>query len=258
MTDAPLIDSHAHVWDSSCHMVPGARYHPKYEATIDNYLRVLDANGIECAVLVQPSFLGVDNSYLLACLGAHPDRLRGIVVLDPRIGDAELADMNAAGVIGHRYNMVGRDAGILRTGSYRDLTARVTGMNGWTEIQARGGDWPDIARLMKDLRALVMVDHFGLPSALQCPGITALAGMDPARISLKMSAPYRQSMQDYAHAVRRLVEQDPCPALLWGSDWPWTQHEAQHSYRDCMNWLQNWATQEDRRNISSADKALGF
>ena len=40
MTDPPLVDSHAHVWDRSCVFVPGARYHPDYEATIDSYLQI--------------------------------------------------------------------------------------------------------------------------------------------------------------------------------------------------------------------------
>ena len=68
MEDTPLIDAHAHVWDRTCRMVPGARYHPDYEATIDTYLRLLDDHGIEKAALVQPSFLGTDNSYLVQIL----------------------------------------------------------------------------------------------------------------------------------------------------------------------------------------------
>ncbi|MEM1297841.1 MAG: amidohydrolase family protein [Pseudomonadota bacterium] len=261
MIDLPrsdLIDAHAHVWDRSCDFVPGARYRPDYEATIDTYLRVLDAHGIARAVLVQPSFLGTDNRYLLDCLRTHPDRLRGIVVVDPRITDQALADMAGMGVIGHRYNMVGRDPGVLRTGAYRDLTARATAFGWWTEVQAKGEDWPDIADLLRSDGARVMVDHFGLPSALTCRGIAALEDWDADRLCVKLSAPYRQSCADYVHAARRLTDSAPEPALAWGSDWPWTQHEGRHVYADCLAWLESWTDDRARATISAALGPLGF
>ena len=34
---------------------------------------------------MQPSFLGTDNSYLLACVKRHPARLRAVAVVDPTI-----------------------------------------------------------------------------------------------------------------------------------------------------------------------------
>lgn len=239
-------------------MVPGARYHPDYEATLDDYLRVLDVYGIARAVLVQPSFLGTDNRYLLEALRAHPDRLRGIVVVDPRTSDQALADMAGLGVIGHRYNMVGRDVAVLRTGAYRHLTARATALNWWTEVQAKGAEWPAIAQLMREDEAFVMVDHFGLPSGLNCPGIAALEAHDPTRMSVKLSAPYRQSTAEHRHAVRRLIDMAPSPDLLWGSDWPWTQHEGMHTYKDCIDWLAQWTEERDRRNIAAASIPLGF
>nr|CUV26796.1 protein of unknown function [Ralstonia solanacearum] len=39
-----------------------------YDATLPAYLAQLDAHGLSHGVLIQPSFLGVDNSYLLAAL----------------------------------------------------------------------------------------------------------------------------------------------------------------------------------------------
>lgn len=44
------------------------RYAPSYDATLPAYLAQLDAHGLSHGVLIQPSFLGVDNSYLLAAL----------------------------------------------------------------------------------------------------------------------------------------------------------------------------------------------
>ena len=51
-----------------------------YDATPEDYLRVLAANDMTQGVLVQPSFLGTDNSYLVASLRKYPGRFHGIVV----------------------------------------------------------------------------------------------------------------------------------------------------------------------------------
>ncbi|MEM5300204.1 hypothetical protein VSR82_39225 [Burkholderia sp. JPY481] len=38
---------------------------PDYDATLDAYLAQLDTHGVSHGVLVQPSFLGTDCSYML-------------------------------------------------------------------------------------------------------------------------------------------------------------------------------------------------
>lgn len=78
-----------------------------YDATPEDYLRVLGANGMSKGVLVQPSFLGTDNSYLVAALQKYPDRFRGIAVVAPTISGAELQKLQDAGVVGIRLNLVG-------------------------------------------------------------------------------------------------------------------------------------------------------
>ena len=60
-------------------------------------------------MLVQPSFLGTDNSYLVAALKEQPQRLRGVVVVDPMIAQSELDDLSTAGVVGVRLNLIGVD-----------------------------------------------------------------------------------------------------------------------------------------------------
>ena len=35
--------------------------------------------------------------------------------------------------------------------------------------------------------------------------------------------------------------------LIWGSDWPWTQHEQGHRYGDTLSWLELWASKPKAR-----------
>ncbi|MEM7056834.1 MAG: amidohydrolase family protein [Pseudomonadota bacterium] len=256
MEDTPKIDAHAHVWDRTCTMVPGARYHPDYEATIDDYLRILDAHDIEMAVLVQPSFLGTDNRYLLDCLKAHPSRLRGIVVLEPGTPGTALDDMTTLGVIGMRYNLLSLPPMWLSQPEYQILTSQAVQRNWWIEVQANGPDWPFVLQVLS--QADLMIDHFGKPSDVPCPGWEALLTRNPTKTCIKLSAPYRQQPFDLRLVARRLIKHYGADRCLWGSDWPWTQHEDAHSYAESVAWLHNWTETADRRVIGNRQELLGF
>ncbi|QRG26799.1 amidohydrolase family protein [Halomonas binhaiensis] len=79
------VDTHAHVFRADLPLAPGRRYSPDYDASVDSFLGHLNLHGVSHGVLVQPSFLGTDNSFMVAALRQHPSRLRGIAVVDPEI-----------------------------------------------------------------------------------------------------------------------------------------------------------------------------
>ena len=62
------IDSHAHVFKRGLPLSDTRRYAPDYDATPEQYIEILDRNGVSNAVLVQPSFFGTDNSYMVEAL----------------------------------------------------------------------------------------------------------------------------------------------------------------------------------------------
>ena len=70
-----------------------------------------DAVGIARGVAVQPSVYGLDNSALLSALQARPERLRGVVVIDPATPAAELRRLHGLGRprVGCRVESQGRD-----------------------------------------------------------------------------------------------------------------------------------------------------
>src|SRR5688500_20326153 len=100
------VDSHAHVFARGLPLAPQRRHAPDYDALLADYLALLDAHAVSHAVLVQPSFLGTDNRFLLDALRACPQRLRGVVIVEPVIGEDELAAMDRQGVCGIRLNLV--------------------------------------------------------------------------------------------------------------------------------------------------------
>lgn len=241
----PAVDTHAHVFDASCHFVEGRRYTPGYDAPVRRYVEVLDRAGVQHGVLVQPSFLGTDNTYLLAGLRAFPDRLRGVAVVAPDVTDAALIAMDTVGVRGIRYNLIGHDPALVAQPEYRALTRRVAALGWLIEVQSLGRDLPDVLDTLTADATKVVVDHFGKPSTAEPtadPGFRKLTEFtSDGPFWVKLSAPYRLGGLDpapYAAALRAHFGQQ---RLLWGSDWPWTQHEVATSYAECIGQIGVWA-----------------
>ncbi len=124
-TSLKTIDTHAHVFHRGLKLAPGRRYAPDYDAPLSLYLEQLDHNGMSNGVLVQPSFLGTDNSYLVECLKQTSGRLRGIAVVDPAVSADELHALDRAGVVGIRLNLVGQPLPDLTAAEWKTLLAEV-------------------------------------------------------------------------------------------------------------------------------------
>jgi predicted TIM-barrel fold metal-dependent hydrolase len=257
------IDTHAHAFTAACALVPGRRYTPDQEAPLARYLGELDQAGIDRGVLIQPSFLGTDNGYLLACL-AQSDRLRGVAVIDPGIEDETLAAMSTAGIVGMRLNLLGMDIGFVREESWQALFARVSRRNWHVELHAAANVLPLLIDALWPSGADIVVDHFGRPDpqqGMRDPGVGALLDKaESGRIWIKFSGPYRCGGDPNAYAAEFLQGFGP-HRIVWGSDFPWTQHSEGMSYRQSRDWLDAWIPDPDmRRQVlgESAAKLFNF
>jgi len=251
MPDPDLqIDTHAHAFTADCTLVPGRRYTPEQEAPLGRYLGELDRAGIDRGVLIQPSFLGTDNSYLLACL-AQSDRLRGVVVVDPAIADKTLAVMNDDGVVGMRLNLLGMDTEFVRDEPWQALFARVAHLGWHIEVHAQASALPKVLDALWLSTAPIVIDHFGRPDpaqGLRDPGIVALFEKAESRqIWIKFSAPYRCDGDADAYAAAFLERFGP-RRIVWGSDFPWTQYSEGMTYSKARDWLDTWIPDPDMRN----------
>lgn len=237
------IDCHAHVFTVDLPMAADARYRPTTDAPLGAYLRQLDAAGMACGVLVQPSFLGTDNAYLLDALAQCAPRLRGVAVVDASWSDGALSDLRAAGVRGLRYNLIGRPLPNLQSVVDRDLVTRAAAAGLHIEVQSEGAAWGTLLPQLLRLGATVVVDHFGRPEAAdpaQSAGFAAvLAAARSPGVWVKLSAPYR-FQADADAAARAILAAAGPDRLLWGSDWPWTQHPDVTSYTGLRDRLSTW------------------
>ena len=236
-TSLPTIDTHAHVFHRGLKLAPGRRYAPDYDAPLALYLEQLDRNGMSNGVLVQPSFLGTDNSYLVESLKTSGGRLRGIAVVDTSVTADELRALDRAGVVGIRLNLVGQPLPDLAAGEWKALLGNVKSMGWQVELQRNASDLAVLAPQLLDHGVTVVLDHYALPDpklGVADPGFQSVLKLGATRnVWVKISAPYRNgaSGESFAKEAYPLLRKAyGLDRLLWGSDWPHTQFEASQAY----------------------------
>ncbi|CAB3815610.1 2-pyrone-4,6-dicarbaxylate hydrolase [Achromobacter mucicolens] len=259
------VDTHAHVFHQGLALADTRRHTPDYDATLAEYLGLLDAHGMLHGVLVQPSFLGTDNSHLVQALRAAPARLRGVAVVALDITDTELQDLAGAGVVGIRLNLVGLDSPALQTPAWQSLLARVNALGWHVEIHLQAARLDGVMPALLAAGCRIVVDHFGRPDpalGVSDPGFQYLLRQaDSGRVWVKLAAPYRNWAAAACAASGRLATQQLLDAytperLMWGSDWPHTEHRHLASYAAATQWLDAWIDDPAQRRAVLADTPL--
>lgn len=246
-------DCHAHVYETVT-AIGGARYIPARPAPLADWLAYQDAHGMRGGVIVQVSFLGTDNSEMCTAL-AHLDRSLfasvGVVPLD--VSDEELDTLARNGMRGVRWNLV-RGAALpdLSTAPIRQFLAKLRDRDLHLELHLEGPRLAPVLPALADQGLNLVIDHFGLPSEPDTnndPMIRAVAGLsDRSGLHFKFAAHYRTAFDLVPHATE-LLSLLPADHIVWGSDWPHTQHEG------CVDYAEVWTRSKDWGDVSDAAAA---
>jgi len=266
---ANAADCHCHVfgprekypWAANRLYTPPAVY-------LDDYLAMLRATGFERGVLVQTGLYGTDNRFLTDALKMHPQRLRGIALIDESFTERQLRDLAEAGVRGFRVNRTAK------TGLAFDVARRLaerTKELGWhVQFLLDVEDHPDLDTLLGSFATEVVIDHMGRPDprrGVAAPGFQALIRLlKSGRGWAKLSAPYRTSLEpppyhDITPFARALVAAAP-DRLVWGSDWPHVLLETEMpNDGDLVDQIAEWvpdAGTRERILVGNAARLYGF
>ncbi|WP_416066939.1 amidohydrolase family protein [Rhizobium sp. ZK1] len=221
------IDTHFHVFRSGAPLNTPRSYTPDIATTAD-WITFADRLGVGRGILVQPSVYGLDNQVLIEALTAFPDRLRGIVVIDPETVPEEIARLDRLGVRGVRINT--RNKGGLPLAAAEKLAAAIRDF-GWSlQLQISPDQIGDLAGRLPQLGVRFVIDHLGfmpLADGAWCEHVPALQRLaDSPGGYIKLTAPYRLTSErnyaGFAEVAQALAASHP-EKLLWGTDWPHTE-----------------------------------
>lgn len=257
---APLrADCHVHLFDPErfpygpdAHSTPA----PHETAPLSLLLEVMAAQGVTHAVIVTPtSGYGTDNSAAIAALAAHPDRLRGIAVVDPDTGEAHLAALKAAGFAGVRVDLMPVEA-VDFEACFGRLADRLRDLGMLMQIQAEARHLPAVAETLRRRNGRVIFDHMGRPDprdGTDQAGFQALLALaDRPGTYVKLSGPFRFSEGPYPFR-----DADPFAAAIlaafggarcvWGSDWPFVHMPMRLDYGPSLAALSRWVEDDTTR-----------
>ncbi len=240
------IDAHAHVFTNHLRIAPFHRYIPQESAPVDEFLALLYQFHFTGGVNIQPSFLGTDNGYLLSSLRAHPDRLRGVIVIEPKTGLDTIDRLRHSGCTGIRLNLFGLPDPPLSDPGWTSILAHMREMGWHVELHVEARRIHEIVPPILHAGVPLVVDHFGRPDptlGTADRGFQYLLALGHTRqVWVKISAYYRtggpvRGQQFALAAVPLLRDHFGLDRMLWGSDWPHTQFERVMNYRKAYEFM---------------------
>lgn len=273
-----LVDGHVHVWTPDIAAWPLAAGSTKADMqpasfTAEELLATCRPHGVSRVVLIQMSFYGFDNRYMLDCIHRHAPAFSGVAIIDhdkPGVA-TEMKALKARGVRGFRLYANRKNA---------QAWADSAGMKAMWEC---GADENLAMCLLADPDALpaiaaqvarypktpVVIDHFarlGMKGGLDSPAAQAdmerlLALADHADVNVKVSAFYalgakQPPYDDLAPMIRRLSSAYGSKRLMWATDCPYQLDKGPageaHSYAASLELVRDrldFLSREERLDI---------
>ncbi len=239
------VDTHFHVFNAGV-AVEGARYVPQYSALLPDWMSQAQSVGVTRGVWIQPSFLGTNNRLMMNALRSRPDVLRGIAVVRPDVSLDELKTLHQAGVRGLRLNLAGISHDIPEWAQAHALWGAMYSLGWHLELHTDQGKLPHVLHQLPSDVPLV-VDHMAKPFQVSVHDDTLQALCRRAKnssVHVKLSGAYRLEQVDSRRLVALLLDELGPHSLLWGSDWPCTNHEQFADFKQLIAQALDWIKAE--------------
>lgn len=253
-------DTHHHIYDSRFPVDPKSALRPA-DASVADYRLLQKRLGTTRNVIVQPSTYGVDNSGLIQSLKEFgKNTTRGIAVVNSSVGDAELAELDAAGVIGIRFNL-SQPGGATTPEMVLPLAKRISPMGWHIQVVATPEQIVENAAIWNQLPCPVVFDHMGHVMDVNHPAMRLIVSlMQHGKAWVKLSGAYilskvgPPSYSDRAAVASALIEAAP-KQVVWGSDWPHPTSKPDNKPDDAllMDLLATWAKSDEQIRLILVD-----
>jgi D-galactarolactone isomerase len=246
-------DTHMHFYDQAVPGAPGTFLPGHFP--VEDYRAMQKRLGLERVIVVQPNAYRDDNTVTLNSIKALGKGAKGVAVVKPDVGDAELERLTKAGICAVRIMTL--HGGTLGFDVMDAVMARVHPFGWHANIQLDGRELPRHEAQIKRLPGKFVIDHTGKflePVSTDSPAFLSLLSLvDTGRCWVKLSAPYETSKTgapkyaDVGRLAKALVNKAP-ERMLWASNWPHPSARANPPRdEDLLDLLLEWAPVENTR-----------
>ena len=262
------IDAHVHVWTADLERYPlKPDFRPEFMRpptfTSRELFAQTRANDVGRVVLIQMSFYGYDNSYMLDTMEAHPGVFSSVAVIDAENKPREtMLALKERGVRGFRIQPRNRsDLGWLERGGMAEMW-KVGAEAGLSLCALLNPEFLPSVDVMceKFPRTRVVIDHFGrvgIDGEIRSRDLDRLCALSRHdNVYVKVSAFYalgakRTPYHDLIPMIDRVVKCFGPQRLMWASDCPF-QVLPGHSYAASIGLIREGVaslSQDDRQWI---------
>jgi predicted TIM-barrel fold metal-dependent hydrolase len=258
------IDAHVHVWTPDIVRFPHDRRYagPQFKPdsfTPEQLLAVAKPCGVSRIVLVQMSFYGTDNAYLLNAMNRYPAVFSGVGILDRHAPGvrSEMIRLKTLGVRGYRITPGAETAWLDSPGMQamwqcgaekRIAMCPLIGPDAIPSVDRMCAKFPDTP---------VVIDHLariGADGDIRPADVRSLCALASHRsVHVKVSAFYALGKKQYPYTdlsqlIRALYDAYGPQRLMWASDSPF-QVQAPHTYAGSIELVRDrldFLSHEDR------------
>ena len=261
------IDAHVHVWTPDTKTYPLSDSYKVSDMvpasfTPDELFSHCKPQRVTKIVLIQMSFYGFNNQYMLDCMEKHPGVFSGVVIVDENEPGLKMT-MNSLAEKGVRGFRLYTD---------RDKASKWKDSVGMKEIWSHAAESGQSMCLLANPDALpfvnsmceqypktrVVVDHFariGVQGSIDQAALDELCRLSKHdNVFVKTSAFYalgqkKAPYKDLGPMIQRLVSEFGAKRLMWASDCPYQVIEG-HNYADSIGLIRDqldFLTSEDKQ-----------
>lgn len=224
------VDAHCHVFGPSPEFLfaPERKYTP-CNAGKDQLFALRDHLGFARNVIVQATCHGKDNSAMVDACRTAGGLARGIASVGADISEAEIAEMDEAGVRGVRFNFVKRLVDATPQEVFLTIADKIKSFGWHIVVYFEAESLEELEPFLKRLPTVLVVDHMGRPDVtkgVDHPDFQRFLRLMeeneniwskvtcPERLT-KVGPPYDDVVPFPATVVDRFPDR-----VLWGTDWP--------------------------------------
>lgn len=261
-----FIDAHVHVWTPDTTKYPLAKGYSKDDMkppsfTPEELLAHAKPCGVTRITLIQMSFYGYDNSYMLETMKRFPGVFSGVAVIDEDDRPAErMRELKKQGVRGFRIRPGERSRETWLDGPGMAAMWKCGAEEGLNMCHLIDADsLPAVNRMCRKFPDTpVVIDHFariGVDGQIREADLKRLADLARHKhVTVKISAYYalgkkKMPYADLGPMIRRLLEAYGRERLMWATDCPYQVQEG-HTYAASIELIRDRLdslTDEDRQ-----------
>lgn len=223
------------------------------DASTGDYLLLQQRLGSERCVVVQPSSYGLDHRVLVAGLEVLGACARGVAVINPTVNEEELAELDAHGVVGARFNLV--QHGATDESMLMAVAQRIRPLGWHLQMHLHVQDLLRLGDGLGNLGVDIVLDHFARvqtePELAPAVEKKVRQLLDTGRAWIKFSGAYIASLDapDYKNLdlfAMGLLADYP-DRIVWGSDWPHVTEPQKPDDALLVNLLCRWISSDQLR-----------